>query len=391
MKSILKFSVLFWTLGLAFQISCLKEPSMDAIPVTLPKIPATTPYTCDLAVRPLINTQLIPIGTLSQRRNGFTIASSGDKVLFAGGFDPSSGEPSSRVDIFDISSQNWSTAALSVPRYDIATASVGYKVFFAGGYNGDDILGKTYSTVDIYDASNNTWSVESMSRPMGGRAAVVLENKIFLAGGNQCSGIPCTANFPFIIDIFDPGSNAWSSTQLSEGREGLSAVSAGDKIYFAGGLTGNLINTHKIDIYNGKSATWSYGALTQARGNMASISIGNKIIFAGGSVNYNPNSNRVEIIDANTQTVSIGCLFQPNAWFQAVIKKDWVIFFTSPEWVPNVKDKFDIYDTSTNTWSIGVLNQNITGAGIISVNNTIYVAGGYVNGVLSNQVWKLEF
>ncbi|MGE5106935.1 MAG: hypothetical protein ACM3H8_05295 [Sphingobacteriales bacterium] len=32
----------------------------------------------------------------------------------------------------------------------------------------------------------------------------------------------------------------------------------------------------------------------------------------------------------------------------------------------------------------------IYGASIISVNNTIYVAGGYVNGILSNQVWKLE-
>jgi len=391
MKSIFKFSVLFCAMGLAFQISCLKDTSMDAIKGKVPTNSATTPYTCDLAVRPLINTQLIPIGTLSQRRNGFVIASSGNKILFAGGFDPSSGEPSSRVDIFDISSQNWSTAVLSVPRYDIATATVGYKVFFAGGYNGDDILGKTYSTVDIYDASANTWSVESMSRPVGGRAAAVLNNKIFLAGGDECSGSPCFPSFPSIIDIFDPGSYSWSTIQLSEGREGLSAVASGDKIYFAGGLAGNGINTNKIDIYDGKSATWSYDTLTQARGNMASISIGNKIIFAGGSVQYNPNSNRVEIIDANTQTVSIGCLFQPNAWFKAVLKKNWVIFFTSPEWVPNQKDKFDIYDTSTNTWSIGVLNQNIAGAGIISVNNTIYVAGGYVNGELSNQVWKLEF
>ena len=55
------------------------------------------------------------------------------------------------------------------------------------------------------------------------------------------------------------------------------------------------------------------------------------------------------------------------------------------------KNKFDIYETTTNTWSIGVLNQNIEGASIISVNNTIYVAGGVVNGVMSNQVWKLEF
>jgi N-acetylneuraminic acid mutarotase len=54
-------------------------------------------------------------------------------------------------------------------------------------------------------------------------------------------------------------------------------------------------------------------------------------------------------------------------------------------------NKFDIYDITTNTWSIGVLPANIYGSSVISVNNTIYIAGGYVNDVLSNQVWKLEF
>ncbi|MGZ8559669.1 MAG: hypothetical protein ACXWWC_15105 [Chitinophagaceae bacterium] len=38
-----------------------------------------------------------------------------------------------------------------------------------------------------------------------------------------------------------------------------------------------------------------------------------------------------------------------------------------------------------------MLSQKIAAASIISVDNTIYIAGGYLNGVLSNQVWKLEF
>jgi hypothetical protein len=56
-----------------------------------------------------------------------------------------------------------------------------------------------------------------------------------------------------------------------------------------------------------------------------------------------------------------------------------------------VMNKFDIYDITTNTWSVGVLQVDIYASSVISVNNTIYVAGGYVNGILSNQVWKLEF
>jgi len=50
-----------------------------------------------------------------------------------------------------------------------------------------------------------------------------------------------------------------------------------------------------------------------------------------------------------------------------------------------------VYDIATNTLSIGVLPVTIEAASIISLNNTIYLAGGLVNGALSNQVWKLEF
>jgi hypothetical protein len=63
---------------------------------------------------------------------------------------------------------------------------------------------------------------------------------------------------------------------------------------------------------------------------------------------------------------------------------------------------FDIYDPSTRTWSIGVLPQAVpVDAAVISVNNTIYIAGGGIgenpmgNGayaiIATNEVWKLQF
>ena len=54
-------------------------------------------------------------------------------------------------------------------------------------------------------------------------------------------------------------------------------------------------------------------------------------------------------------------------------------------------DKFDVYDVATDKWSIGVLPVGVLRASIISVNNTIYLAGGVVNGILSDKVWKMEF
>lgn len=120
---------------------------------------------------------------------------------------------------------------------------------------------------------------------------------------------------------------------------------------------------------------------------MSSIVFAGKIYWAGGATN-NGTSSQVEIKDINIQTSDVACLFQPNFSFDAVIKDNKIVFFTG-EGAAN--SKFDIYDVTTKTWSIGVLPVNIYGASIISVNNTIYVAGGYVNGVLSNQVWKLDF
>ena len=65
---------------------------------------------------------------------------------------------------------------------------------------------------------------------------------------------------------------------------------------------------------------------------------------------------------------------------------------TPVEWPNTVwQNTFDIYDIATNTWSIGVLPVSMGSTLIISVNNVIYLAGGLVNGALSNQVWKLEF
>jgi hypothetical protein len=133
---------------------------------------------------------------------------------------------------------------------------------------------------------------------------------------------------------------------------------------------------------------------------MASIAVGNKNYWAGGLYKqpYNPFTDRVEIRDETTGLSTNSCLFQPNAFFSAVLKNNKIVFFTSGVNIPGywttaapVMNKFDIYDIASNTWSIGVLPMNIYGSSIISVNNTIYVAGGYVNDALSGRVWKLEY
>ena len=48
-----------------------------------------------------------------------------------------SGDYSNAVDLYNSASGTWSTAQLSVARYDLAAASVGNVAIFAGGYGGN--------------------------------------------------------------------------------------------------------------------------------------------------------------------------------------------------------------------------------------------------------------
>ena len=352
---------------------------------------------CDNSNRPQVNAQLIPIGTLSQARVGMSVASAGSKVFFAGGtvFSPSGSYHSDSVDIYDVVSNSWSTARLCVPRDNMAAVAAGNKIFFAGGEFGDGTW--PVDSIDIYNVSTNTWSVSHLSVAGNGIAAATVGDKVFFAGGDGGFSGP---GREIRVDIFNLTTNTWSTTSLSEmKRGGHSAITANDKIYFAGGETwpGNYwIASNKIDIYDNVTNTWSTSSLYEGKIAFAGIAVAGKIYWAGGRTggwtSYNT-SCAVEIMDANTGNSSIEYLFKPETWWidigqNAVLKDNKIIFYRPNE--PD-NDRFDIYDIMTNTWSIGILPQIISDASIISVNNTIYIAGGAVNGISSNQVWKLEF
>jgi N-acetylneuraminic acid mutarotase len=348
--------------------------------------------------RPIINAQLIPFATLSQPREGIAVGWAGSKIVFAGA-SSNSGQtnPSTRVDIYDINTNSWSMAELSVARQDFAVVTSGNKIFFAGGWEGNwwefPVM---FTNVDIYDVVTNSWSVKHLSEARAWIGAASSGSKVFFAGGTR--GPDNNHQASSKVDIYDTETNSWTTSALSEPRSNLSAQLAGDKIYFAGGARQQPSWTPQatVDVYDISNGLWSITSMSEPKYNMKSYATGGKIIWAGGStstINYywgNYTSATVEIKDVNTQSSSFSCLFEPKSWGdndqKAVLKNNQLVFFTN-----GLSNKFDIYDMVNNSWSIGQLNQNIVGAAVISVNNTIYVAGGYVNGSVSNIVWKLEF
>jgi len=367
MKKILQYSIFILLAGCVSFIGCKKE---DPSPVTA----------CDPGNRQEINVKLVPFGSLSEPRMGISAAFAGNKILFAGGFDPDAFVMgSSRVDIYDITTRLWSTAELSVGGSEVVT--YGNKIFFAGGT----------ATIGIYDAVTGIWSTTQLSEERSELAATSAGNKLFFGGGIKVNPSPSIVSNK--VDVYDVIADKWSTTNLSLGRSALSAVSAANKIYFAGGntTTSYCSSTNFVDIYDNVTNTWSNTKMNKWLAWRTSIAVRNKIFWAGGE-SYDCNgkhslSSDVEILDLNTKTTSYSCLFQPNAKFKAVVKDDKIIFFIGEGY----RTKFDIYNITTDTWSIGVLPTSIYAAAIISVDNTVYVAGGYMNGALSNHVWKLDF
>jgi hypothetical protein len=341
---------------------------------------------CGDTGRPHVNAQLIPFGTLSQARYEMAVASTGNKILFAGGRMLSTPNVlSSRVDIYDTTTKSWSTAELSVARCAISGIAAGNKIFFGGGEIGDG--SSKVNTVDIYDASNNTWSVAALSEPGTTMATATAGNKVFFASGyGNASSQKRAEN----VDIYDLNTSTWSVAHLSEPRYGgISAVAVNDKVYFAGGMAesgNNSFALDKIDIYDITSNSWYTSTLYEGKSECAGISAGNKIFWGGGwtgSGITRIGSCVVEIKNVNSGS-SIAYLSNPGA-YQSFLKDGKIVFFATG-------NTFDIYDITTDTWLIGVLPADINGSSVnLGVNNTIYVPGCNVNGGLSNQVWKLEF
>jgi hypothetical protein len=330
--------------------------------------------------RSTVFAQLIPVGNLSVKRQVGAVVTSGNKIFFAGGTTPPTSpglHPSSRVDIYDVTTNTWSTAELSQARLGLAAVAAGNKVYFAGGTGLSGSRAAQSSRIDVYDLSADTWSTLELPRP-GWYSSVVGAGGIYFAGGSA-------------IDIYNPGTNRWTSKRLSQPRYQITATNMQGKLYFAGGSSsingGTAYST--IDYYDGTTNTWSQDVLSKPKYGMAGIGMRGKNVLAGGNVG-NGMTNEVEIL--TTPETQFSCLSQSNSFSQYSVagSGNKFVFFV---WGGAIKNQFDIYDALNDSWTIGELDQTVSPSFVITVNNTIYVVGtsDSNNDGYYDQVWKLQF
>ncbi|MEK7253701.1 MAG: PHB depolymerase family esterase, partial [Bacteroidota bacterium] len=111
-----------------------------------------------------------------------------NQILIAGGihFDNT---PSERVDIYDLSTGAWTMSNLSVSRGFINNAvTVCGKAFFAGGGIFDlPTLAWTSASdrVDIYDPTTGEWTTAQLSHSVINHSVVAIGNQVLIAGGGD--------------------------------------------------------------------------------------------------------------------------------------------------------------------------------------------------------------
>lgn len=232
----------------------------------------------------------------------------GDVILFAGGHTLANAEID-EVDIYNIVTEVWTTATLSVGRCCLAAASVGTIALFAGGGTSANKCkincnenGAHSGVVDLYNSADGTWSTATLSEARSFPASATHGTKAFFGGGD-ITPMPLESKR---VDIYDSATGAWSTTDFpSQEKTLMAAAASGRAVLFYGGVnrqrgSGTVVST--INIYDVATGIWSVDSTssTSARYLAAGVTVGDSAIFAGG-YDSGSTTDLVEIMKFETQ------------------------------------------------------------------------------------------
>ncbi|MES2648242.1 MAG: hypothetical protein V4717_15300 [Bacteroidota bacterium] len=373
------------------------------------------------------------IGKLSVYRYGFTTAVSGNKIVFAAGWELSStvgSIPSSRVDIYDMVTQKWSIADLDDHAGHVAVISAGDRMFFAGGSPVSNQNTNATSKVDIYNTSTNTWTKAALSEARNGLRVAKAGNKVLFAGGINASGQsssrvdlydlisgawssaklsqPSTDFAAALgnkavfgvgtnaVDIYDASLNSWSTVSFMNAQFGMSVTALSGKLYLAGGYS--LVNNNAdyvvskvVHIYDVVTNNWTTTNMSQPRAEMSTVGAGSKILWAGGTDSISSNVNgdhmrsiyNIEIYDINSRQHAHHSFTSYALTPEAVIIGKSALFHSS-------QNELHVYNFNSDTWNVCAID--LGGAPTFTeAQNNLYVAGPVGSSNDNVSVWKLSF
>jgi len=196
---------------------------------------------------------LTPVPAMFLGVEGMSVASVGDHIIAALGFD---GSDTATTRIYDIASDTWSFGS---PAPGISSEGAGVShggLFYTLG--GRLPIGAR-TDLWAYDRTTDMWAARaSMSTGRAGLAVATVGNSIYAIGGRSGTGGPCSGGPLASVERYDIATDTWSPVApLPSARSDLAAATVGNQIYVFGGCNAIGMFLSDVDVYDVSTDTWS--------------------------------------------------------------------------------------------------------------------------------------
>jgi hypothetical protein len=280
--------------------------------------------------------------------------------------------PPYNIAIYDIPSQKLTSLTLKNDAYYMAAANTNDAFYLAGGtlYDSNDYE-LTSNRVSIYDKKAALWSEAELSEARTGVTGISAGELVFFAGG-------INANVPSArVDIYNQLTKKWSTAMLNEARTSILAITDHQKVYFAGGIQNGTPST-KIDIYDIATGQWTVEELKNHYYHLKGFFTDGKIYFAGNLINNATVTSVVEITDLNGHHLGLSCLPAGISTYRQQYPLIADHFVAVPGFsLNNINPTINLFDKQTGKWKLLVPKTsssfdffNING--LITYNNKLY-------------------
>jgi N-acetylneuraminic acid mutarotase len=186
------------------------------------------------------------VADLPSARTGLTLSAVSGRLYAIGG----NGSGSDRVLRYDPSSDKWEAygSPIPSPRNGHASAALGTKIYVVGGNASG---GGSLARVDVFDTSNGQWSsAPSLPVAITGLTADFVGTELHIAGGVAAS------QKRTLTDHYVLASSGWQKRDdMPTPRQGLASAVVGGKWFLIGGGAGNgalavFTETDAVEIYS---------------------------------------------------------------------------------------------------------------------------------------------
>lgn len=193
------------------------------------------------------------------------IAASETKVILGGAYSSYPRGDSSAIDIIETSGNETLSTKLPGGGSILDMTTYKKKLYV--------LSTRKPSGIQVYDLTTKTWSVIDMGTVSADRI-IVTDNKVITRYINAAA-----------INIYDLDSKEWKSVSLSIRRSTVDIIAAGNKVFFAGGVSteGNsATSTDLVEIYDTRTGVVSSKKLSEKRLGSGAAVNGKFVLFAGG-------------------------------------------------------------------------------------------------------------